>query len=518
MANLIALNVYLLKKGRYPFKEIDLDGFKPAFEVRVGPEQTSMVYFKMSGGEPDWLKSLKSISSFAGNVGESKSPQAMIFVRSRQRWFVLTFGQAWQKVSNTEIVPDFGTRCVLNIAHADSLVSIRRDRIATSSIQAIEQIPDADDIQRFGLDVEQDMLRGVKARVDESYGFGSAVVGGDSFKGVVDLDSDSMLSFCRRALRHYGKSKIATNFEWYDKISPAPDHKVPALERRLARALSLGVRAITFSIPAFLAWDEYDTFCFKVGKRGHQPVSEPLDPLHWRKAHVTGRVTESVLSNSYVYAYKLGNSYLVKKWPLRKCVNATVRLGSETYVTQSGAWYRVASDFVQQIEQLVDSIPTDNHRYPALRAAEDEGSYNKRIAMSFASRYFCLDRNNVHVTGRSYIEACDLLRYDGSFICVKPWGGKSQQLSHLFQQAVVSGQLISSHPPYVAGVENAIGSANYGQIWRREAGKVSGATFVLALIRGVPKERLPFFAKVGLASCVRSMRQMRFVVKYAKIT
>ncbi len=514
----ISLNVYLLKKGRNPFKEIELDGFKNVFSVPIGNDQMAPLYFKITGGEPEWLMKLKDISAYRHDIGGSKSPQAILLVRSNQRWFAITFGHAWQRVANKDVVADFGTRCVLNMARPDALVSIRRDRIASDSIQAIEQIPDSDGIHRFGMDIEQDMLRGVKARIDKSIGFGDTVVGGDSFKGTLDLKKDTILNFCKRALSFYGRKTLSSNFKWFDKIeSESDDQKIYELERRLAKALSLGVRSIALTVPTLLSWDEYDTFSFRPTKRGHLPVSEPLDALHWRRAHAGPRVTPASIQESHLYAYKSGSYHLVSKWPLRKCINATIKLHDAIYVTQSGAWYRVAKDFIEETKNAISAIQVDKIKYPALSSRENETLYNKRVGQDFPSRFFYLDKRLVHVVGRNYIEVCDLLRFDGALICVKSWGGRSQDISHLFQQAIVSGQLISSHQPYIDGVSKVITRPGFNAIWNTEAAKKSGATFVLATLRGVAKEQLPFFAQVAMVSCVRNLTQMRFDVKYATI-
>ncbi|WP_152566340.1 DUF6119 family protein [Lysobacter antibioticus] len=514
----LSLNVYLLEKGVVPFKEIDLAGFRPLFRVPVGRNNYSDLYYKMSGAEPDWLKSLKFAAGYLGDAGQSSSPQALLFFRKKQRWFVITFGHAWQKVANAKVVPDFGTRCVLNIAEQNSLVSIRRDRIADSSIQAIEQIPDTDDISRFGLDVEQDMLRGVKAKVDGSYKFGNTVVGGDSFKGTIDLADDDIASFCRRILRQHGMDAVSKNFSWFGKIKPVLDGGVIAgLEKRLVRALSLRVKSITLSIPDFLAWDEYDIFSYAKAGRKHMPVSEPLDPIDWRNAHVHGSVTKAVLDAAFVYAYKTGNNHLITKWPLRRCINATIKFGSGKYITQNGKWYKVDSNFVEEVARAVADIDVDNIAFPRLKSGESERGYNERMGRDFASRYFYLDRKLLHVTGRSSIEVCDLLRFDGAMVCVKSWGGKSQHLSHLFQQAVVAGQLVASHPPFVAAVGDIVDRPGFNAVWFRESAKRSDATIVLATMRGVAKEKLPFFAQVGLVMCVRNLKQMRYSVKYAAI-
>lgn len=515
----LAINVYLLRKGALPSDALDLTDFQPVAQVPVGFGATGTLHIRTSGAQPEWLQALSQLSGGIPGGYSTSSVQGLLPLRYKQRWFVATFGHAWQRVASHLVEPDFGVRCVLNLAEPNALRSIRRDRVADASIQAIEQRAENDGIAGFGMDIERDLLRGVKAQVDESFGFGAHVAGADAFKGTIDLSSDTLLGFCRRALGFYGRRGVARKFSWFDKIRAVKDpYLLEKLEGRLVKAISLGVRSITLTIPDLLAWDQYDTFSFERARRRALPVSEPLTIKQWRSAHVAGRVSAEHVQDARVYAYKSGHYHLVEKWALRICINATIKCAGSTFVTQRGSWYQVEPDFVKQTDAAVGSIPVDNVRFPRLASAsETEGAYNERVAQSFGSRYCYLDRQLVQVVGRSSIEVCDLLRFDGAMVCVKPWGGKSASLSHLFQQAVVSGQLISSHPPFHKGVDAVISKPAYKAIWAAECGKSSGGVYILGTIRGVAKEQLPFFAKVALVNCVRSLTQMRFEVRYAVI-
>jgi uncharacterized protein (TIGR04141 family) len=515
----LTLNVYLLRKKIFPSQALDLTDFHAVAQIPIGYGASGTLLVRSSHAQPEWLKILSSLVGGINNVYSSAAVQGLLSLRHKQRWFVITFGHAWQRIDLRFVEPDFGVRCVLNLAEPNSLRSIRRDRVADASIQAIEQRAENDEISGFGMDIERDMLRGVKAQVDEAYGFGAHVVGADAFKGTVDLSGDTILRFCRRALGFYGRSSVSKKFAWFDKIKAVKDLSVISkLENRLARAVSLGVRSITLTIPDLLAWDQYDTFSFARTKRGQLPVAEDLTIKQWRGAHTSGRLSIKDLDDGYVFAYKSGQLHLVEKWPLRRCINATVKCEGGTFVTQRGDWYRVEPDFVKQTDIAVSSISLDKIRFPKLESlTETEGNYNIRVSKSFASRYFYLDRRLVKVVGKSSIEVCDLLRFDGAMVCIKPWGGKSESLSHLFQQAVVSAQLISSHPPFLEGVDKVITSPGYKRIWVAEGKKTSGGVYVLGVIRGVPKEQLPFFAKVALVNCALALTQMRFDVRYAVI-
>lgn len=515
----LALNVYLLKKSSRLHEALDLNGFTPIGQVNVGAGKTSALYVRTSGSQPEWMRAMYALSQGFNNTYGSSSVQGLLPLRHKQRWFVITFGHSWQRVSLKHIEPGFGTRCVLNLAEADSLRSIRRDRVADASIQAIEQISDGDEISGFGMDIERDLLRGVKAQVDERHRFGFSVVGGDSFKGTIDFEADSLIGFCRRALRSFGRNDLSRKFPWFDKIKAVTDPSVTeALDERLAKAVSLGVRSVSLTVPDLLSWDQYDTFSFRASRRGAFPVAEPLTIGQWRSAHCQGKVSIDAIARANVYAYKSGAAHLVEKWPLRACIGATIKFRGQVFVTQRGSWFRVEPSFVKQTNQFVADVAVDSKYFPRLASAsETEGDYNTRVSRSFGSRYLLLDRKLVRVVDRSSVEVCDLLRIDRALVCVKPWGGSSGSLSHLFNQAIVSAQLLRSSDEFCASVDALIPSGRFKDVWQKCVDEPR-ATYVLAILRGVPATSLPFFAKVALVNCVRSLRQMRIDLRYAIIT
>lgn len=125
----------------------------------------------------------------------------------------------------------------------------------------------------------------------------------------------------------------------------------------------------------------------------------------------------------------------------------------------------------------------------------------------------------VHGGGKSKFEVCDLFTENGHLICVKPWGGKSGDLSHLFAQARNSIELINNDPLYRAKVRKYIDSVGpqFALSWDYICDEPKEAEVVLAILRGCPKGELPFFAKLSLASCVDDLRKMRFRAAYLVI-
>ncbi len=124
------------------------------------------------------------------------------------------------KIRRSEVDPNFGIRCVLNLCKADALRAIRRDRMTSEFVQVIEQSPEETGLYRFGVDTEADMLRGIRAAADPALGFGSTVSGSDSFHCLWDPSRSTIHQFLEAVVTLSRREIYKKNFAWIGFISP----------------------------------------------------------------------------------------------------------------------------------------------------------------------------------------------------------------------------------------------------------------------------------------------------------
>ncbi|WP_081275075.1 DUF6119 family protein [Xanthomonas graminis] len=515
------LNIFLIRQGHE--LQLDTANFSRSMDIDVGAEAPVRLYYGHTLGRPPWLVKLSRFSiSPAFQLPEVGSVSGLFHVRIKDRDLVLTFGHAWQKMRSKPIEPNFGIRCVLNLAEENALRAIRRDRVADETLQAIEQIPGSDGIERFGLDVEKDILRGVKASVSGRSGFGVWIAGSDSFKASVDLSAESIFSFLLRVLDVWAADKYKENFDWIDNISPVRDeHDISTLNTALVEELLENPDKFSLCSPELLSWDDFDFFSFERKKTGQAPCANHMDISHWLSClrYKYGQVTSKEISESQIFAYS-ADGIRKDQWPALSCVNGVLSLDAETYLTHAGNWYRVSEDFVERIDRRVESIEVSNVRLPSVELREKEGDYNSRVAAIEGSPLLLMDKKLINYGGgRSKLEVCDLFTDDGHLICVKPWGNASESLSHLFLQARHTVTLINNDEAYRGRVKEYIAGldAGYAIIWDCICEDTKDAELVLAVLRGCPKEKLPFFAKLSLVGCVDELRKMRFKCTYISV-
>lgn len=129
------LSLYKLRDGiTEPAGFVDVSGFPFSADISIG-EGVATLHYGMSMGTPRWLQSLAAAAVTPLQELQASAVSGVLLAHVNQRHFALTFGHAWQRVKHTGIEPNFGIRCVLNLAKADSLRAIRRDRVADTFIQ-----------------------------------------------------------------------------------------------------------------------------------------------------------------------------------------------------------------------------------------------------------------------------------------------------------------------------------------------------------------------------------------------
>ncbi|WP_226467689.1 DUF6119 family protein [Luteimonas panaciterrae] len=519
----LPLNIYLLKNDIADLSSaLELSSFPEKIPIAIGQDISADLLIAHTEGIPLWLKSLSQLSDRVSIRSTASTISGLLIVPVGARKCAITFGHAWQKIKPKLIEPNFGVRCVLNLAERNALRAIRRDRIAEDFIQAIEQIPDSDEIDRFGIDVERDILRGVKAKVQAGLEFGSWVAGGDSFKTSVDLKSESLICFLERCLTLWGLAHYKKDFSWVDNIAPIRDE---ALEAQLSEALVTAIaddhEKFVLCIPDLLAWDDFDIFSFQPKRKKHAPCADCLEFGMWLKwwGRKGATLNLAALENNYIYAYKDDGSP-VQRWSVLSCIHGMLKHEKDNYLVHSGHWFRVDHAFVERINKRVASIPEATIALPAPALKEKEGDYNLRAAGESGGTLLRIDRKLIgHGGGKSRFEVCDLFTDNGHLICVKPWGQASGSLSHLFAQARISIQLLNNDPIYRQKTRDMIASVDKGfaLVWEIICENPKEAEVVLAVMRGCPKESLPFFAKLALVNCIDDLQNMRFKASFVAL-
>ncbi|UWP87451.1 DUF6119 family protein [Dactylosporangium fulvum] len=176
-----------------------------------------------------------------------------------------------------------------------------------------------------------------------------------------------------------------------------------------------------------------------------------------------------------------------------------LRDADRRYILTLGRWFALVESYTQQLDADLSKIEdvTALLNPPAWPASFREGQYNTRFHRSRPGDTIVLDTVDIRSEDGDEIEACDLLDRSGRLIHIKNYK-KSQTLSHLFSQGLVSAISLRRDPTYQANFRRVVEGLDpaFTQIAER-APEVVVYAIAVRDQRSIPAG-LPSFSKVNL--------------------
>lgn len=508
------LSIYLLRDdiktpddaikvaGVLEHETLDLDGIEA--ELYVQPAYTKA---------PRWSKMFEDVIDLEKLGIRSSNAAAAMVVPAAGRLFAVTFGFGRHLLRPGACEERFGLKVTLNAIDPQSIRSIDRKTFEALGRHVQEQTSRPAGATEFGLDIEQDLLRAVTGTPRDPK-LGSRLHGKDALVANVDFGLDGVIDYLERCEELARDDSYKTEYPWVDHISEITD---TALKSKLDEELVERIRAARFNrlwlaVPDRIDWGEVDGFKFseshRVDTAPDLQFSDLLDQLR-----DPASLTLKQLKSKKALCLAHDHSNPIHRWSAYQCVCFEVDDGDETYLLSGGKWYRVASSFVQQVNEFVAAMPRSTLKLPA---CEDiaEGEYNTKVSTSDPKFYTLLDAKNIsYGGGHSKIEVCDLLTADRHLVHVKKYGGSSV-LSHLFAQAAVSGELLFMDADFREKANKLLTPS------KRFPDPLRPADYevVLAIITWSKKElTLPFFSRVSLRATTRRLRGFGYKVSMLPI-
>src|ERR1044071_3894607 len=395
----------------------------------VGPKRRS---------PPRWLRRVKP---YVRNLPEleNETVSAVLLVHAANRTFALVFGYGRSLLRDDSCENGFGLKVTLNAVPPGNIKSIDRTSFDAFAHQTRTQGVRSGDLEQFGLNMEQDILRAVTGKPDDE-ALGNKLAGKDALVFNARVDISELPDSLERYLTMY-RSK--TYKEWYadfDQLAEVSDNTLlDKLHGELLRKIREDDRdRLWLAVPEFVDWARVG---FRYGRASYAPYPD-LD-LEDFFTHLRQRESMT-LEGRRIYCVDLDTDVEIESWPLTRCMHTELTLGGRTYVLSNGHWYQIADDFVARVDRVVNSL-LQECALPNY-SDKDEAGYNRRTAKS--KDYFLFDRKNVHHGGRrSQIEPCDLLTKDRHLVHTKRYAGSSI-LSHLFAQGYVASDLLAEDSKY----------------------------------------------------------------------
>lgn len=510
------LNIFLIKSEFSEFSDIvDSASCYPIGENAAFYTENSY------SREPDWVKDF-----FGNSFDNMENPFHLrtssakgvfvikVLIGESTRIFAIVFGHG-RFLLNLEAIEDrFGLKIVLNSVDPKSIRSLDKTTLGSNPKQSREQISRESEASSFGIDVEQDLINSITGKsLDQR--LGKNISGRDALSVSVKVDINNISEFLQICFEQYNSIAYKQNFDWIDQIKDIRNPRsIATLNDKLIIQLNdKDFSKVWMAAPEVIDWVDIKGFRYS---KSHKAELQPdLEIEKFITSFGEVNITVDLLKKSYIYFISAGSDEATKDWTSYSCIYAEIEHNGTTCILNNGKWFEISSDFTTKVIEDFSSTPDSTIELPVYTHL-NEGVYNESLP-SIIANSCCMDRKNItHGGGHSSVEFCDLLTSDKKLVHIKMYSGSSQ-LSHLFAQGVVSGELFLQDENFRRKLNEKLpDSHKLPDITVRPNPAEHEVIFAVISKSANPLD-IPFFSKVSLRNARRRLSGYGYKVTKKKI-
>lgn len=505
MAGKNKLSIYLIKDK---FSKNDQGILKKGVELLADLQGVGKVYYSPSKKTvPSWVNSffggtLRSATIFTSNARVVLISRIAVS-EDEIKTFAVTMGYGKNLLAQDVIEEDFGLKVVLNTIEPSSLRRINKLNIGGNHKSSNEQLPLKSEIDDFGFDVDRDLIGTITGCSEDEDLATGMITGSDLLSLTAEVDVSNLCGFLKVAYSRYTSDSYKKSFGWVDHIRKVKSKAVISnLDCEIIKLISQGSPKVWMAVPEVIEWEKVSKF-----KYGTKDFPGDIDLAIVCESFRNPLTHVDQFKNLQIIATRADNEDIYDKWNAYKCLYAEVDYNGATYCLNNGRWFCIDKDYVSMINEEYKQMPISDmvfFQHPREKLKENE--YTKKFVKSDPDHLLNMDAKPIsHGGGRSKIELCDVLTDNHTYIHIKPYSG-SATLSHLFNQAVVSAELVMSDQEFLVKANRKIKEVGGGDKFL--ISQEQRPTIILGIITNQSNERppIPFFSKIALRYATRRLQ------------
>lgn len=493
------------------------------------------------GTPPTWLRVVNQFAKQGDLKLENKSCAAVLFLdiqpddkRLRTRTFALTFGSGHHALDPDAFVRNFGLKVTLNSVARGALKNLDIATLDSTTIQKRIQASRKADLQGFGIDLQNDLLR-LAGGVPTDTAFANALAGRDALTLTSKLSATEIPEKCKIALRLFDANDYKKDYSFIDQIIPVQDKKIlgdldDVVFKEIKTLLDGKPSDLHITLPEIIDPEESGDFGyfgigFNSGSKksfGELAIEDYISELQAGRPHEISGIAELKASHEIRIVID-GQGDRQRRRRVYDCFIYEVNYKKKTYVLFSGEWYCIDSKFFDAVER----------DYQALLGVSFHASTTSKNEQELISELdknadlLNLDKVKASPSGAkgANLEPCDFLSRRKEFIHLKDGHG-SAPISHLWNQGLVSAESFVRDAVFRKSMrDSAIKRQKTARKSKFELllpdgrSKVTPADYkvVFGIMRH-PYQRskqlgLPFFSKVSLRAVASRIQLMGYAVE-----
>jgi len=493
------------------------------------------------GTPPTWLRVVNQFAKQGDLKLENKSCAAVLFLdiqpddkRLRTRTFALTFGSGHHALDPDAFVRNFGLKVTLNSVARGALKNLDIATLDSTTIQKRIQASRKADLQGFGIDLQNDLLR-LAGGVPTDTAFANALAGRDALTLTSKLSAAEIPEKCKTALRLFDANDYKKDYSFIDQIIPIQDKKILAdldeiVFKEIKTLLNKKPSDLHITLPEIIDPEESGDFGyfgigFNSGSKksyGELAIEDYISELQAGRPHEISGIAELKASHEIRVVID-GQGDRQRRRRVYDCFVYEVNFKKKTYVLFSGEWYCIESKFFDAVERDYQALLGVS--FHASTTAKNEQELISELDKN--ADLLNLDKVKASPSGAkgANLEPCDFLSRRKEFIHLKDGHG-SAPISHLWNQGLVSAESFIRDAVFRKSMrDSAINRQKTAKKSKFELllpdgrSKVTPTDYkvVFGIMRH-PYQRskqlgLPFFSKVSLRAVASRIQLMGYAVE-----
>jgi uncharacterized protein (TIGR04141 family) len=508
----------LLLKDRRPDREDILREVSSltAHGVVVGLSDLGRFFSRpVAEREPSWMSLFRG-HLVGGALDLKNASTAAVWLVSREdATFAVCFGYGRNLLKPGAWVEDFGLKVALNSIDPERIRSVDRARFDSIAQQSRIQASREAEIGAFGLDVEQDLLRGVTGRpIDET--LARSLSGTDALYVNVTSRLEGIPALLDRYLTQYRSHFYQERFGWVDHLGEVRDPTLRAdLDDGLAQKINhRDFDSLWLSVPTLLEWSGIKGFTYSTARSADE--FEDLHIVDFLEQHPTRPVHVNMLKNKRVYQIDVATDLPVRNWSIYQCLYCEIEREHNTYLLTSGKWYRIDQDYLSRVNADVAAIPVSTLTLPVYRDSS-EFEFSQRAVAGANGAWALMDQDLIRYPGLpDPIEFCDIYTDQSQIIHIKRYGGSST-LSHLFAQGLVSARLFHSDRDFRRAVNDRLPPTHRTFDPDSHLPRDQYEIVYVIISRSSSELHLPIFSRINLRHASRGILPLGYRLSILKV-
>lgn len=516
------LTIYLLLPKYKDARDAIVQGSKH-FEISDAKGHIGELFVKPGPPKPPKWAAFFSGFVDAKSLGSTQNTSALLVVAAKGRQFAIAFGQGRFLLDPESYEERFGLLVTLNSVPAGSLRSIDKHTFDAADQNSRVQANKLSTAFEFGIDVQRDLVRGIVG-YPKDVGLGRRLAGADALTVTTEVPIPKLKRLLGRLLDKFESSDYQDQFAWIDHIHRLRPKglKATELDQQLIAKLEASrstngvIDGCWLSIPEVIEWSRVDGFKFSM------KTTDGVDSDLHLPGFIRTLKKDDVLSIAFLKrrpAFAVNGEESVEyKWSVYKCLHCEISDSDGSYILSAGNWFEIEKSFVDDMASFFEHFPRYGEPLMEYNHAS-ESEYNSKLSELSDGRLVLMDAKPIMVGGiYDKVEFCDVYSNQHELLHIKRYGN-SNVLGHLFNQGLVSGELLRQHGPYPKLVNEKLPDSHHLDPDDTVPRNVDGFTIVFGIISQSTKPlHLPFFAIVSLRNVYTRLTNIGFKSIYmAKI-